>query len=142
MSFFGTTVVILLVIIVDDVRSHCPKSGCDCGEFCVNINNRWCNSTNDEDCSCVKGCLVFDRLMKPGESDTIYCGKCFCSALLQEGEALCIGQSYCVPANLTVNNDYPASGLQSPNCKTSIEDYYEDITTGIMFYYIILYYIT
>ncbi|KAL3837336.1 hypothetical protein ACJMK2_022701 [Sinanodonta woodiana] len=141
MSFFGTTVVILLVIIVDDVRSHCPKSGCDCGEFCVNINNRWCNSTNDEECSCVKGCLVFDRLMKPGESDTIYCGKCFCSALLQEGEALCIGQSYCVPANLTVNNDYPASGLQSPNCK-SIEDYYEDITTGIMFYYIILYYIT
>ncbi|KAL3837329.1 hypothetical protein ACJMK2_022694 [Sinanodonta woodiana] len=137
MRFFGTNVVILLVLIVEDAISHCPERGCECGEFCVNINNRWCNNNNDKDCSCVKGCLVLDRLMKPGDNETIYCGNCRCSRLVQNGEAVCTGESPCPPDNLILNVDYPDFGNESPNCHSSAEDYtYEDITPGIILDYL------
>ncbi|KAL3837334.1 hypothetical protein ACJMK2_022699 [Sinanodonta woodiana] len=147
MKFFGSTAVILLVIVVTAVLSDCPDNGCECGEFCVDINNRWCNSNNDRECSCVKGCLVFDQMMLPGATDNLYCTTCLCSTFSRDGTAVCIGESFCLPANLTLHVDYPATENESPNCPTTDEngdndDYnYDDIIiTGSILYNVILYY--
>ncbi|KAL3837337.1 hypothetical protein ACJMK2_022702 [Sinanodonta woodiana] len=140
MEFFGLSAVILLGFTVKNVYSICPESGCECGEFCVNNNSRWCNNFNDTACSCKKGCLVYDQIMEVGESKTIYCAECSCPKEHTVGNAMCYGvEEFCLPDGLTLNVDYPASENESPNCKTTHNstdyEYYTDITTGIILLY-------
>ncbi|KAK3607808.1 hypothetical protein CHS0354_031309 [Potamilus streckersoni] len=120
MKFIGLTAVILLVIVLKDVLSFCPKSGCPCGKFCVDKNRKWCNS-NDRKCFCRKGCLEYDHLMRLGESKTIYCRECYCQKQLSDGIPVCDRNMACTPDNLTINIDYPNSDDKSPNCKDDSE---------------------
>ncbi|KAL3837335.1 hypothetical protein ACJMK2_022700 [Sinanodonta woodiana] len=116
MKFFGLPGLILLILVVKDVLSVCPKSGCKCGESCVDDNNRWCNSDNDRDCSCKKGCLIFDTLLNPDDFKSIYCRSCFCSETSTDGRAWCSKAEWCKPTDKTLFVDYPNEDGENPPC--------------------------
>ncbi|KAK3588605.1 hypothetical protein CHS0354_027330 [Potamilus streckersoni] len=125
MKFFGSTAVVLLFLVVKDVLSKCPEKGCECGFSCVDSNSKWCNSENDDECSCEKGCLVYDTLLKPGESNTIYCLSCNCTVDAEQGQAYCNGTAWCTPSHFKEDIDYPGTEIEFRNCGY-YESYYED----------------
>ncbi|KAK3584321.1 hypothetical protein CHS0354_030993 [Potamilus streckersoni] len=124
MKFFGSTAVVLLVLFLMDVLSKCPENGCECGFYCVNHASKWCKNFDNKECSCIKGCLIYDTLMKPGESNIIYCKFCNCSVDALMGVAYCNGTAWCTPSHFIEDIHYPSDELELPNCK-DYNNYYD-----------------
>ncbi|KAK3584322.1 hypothetical protein CHS0354_030993 [Potamilus streckersoni] len=98
--------------------------GCECGFYCVNHASKWCKNFDNKECSCIKGCLIYDTLMKPGESNIIYCKFCNCSVDALMGVAYCNGTAWCTPSHFIEDIHYPSDELELPNCK-DYNNYYD-----------------
>ncbi|KAK3587250.1 hypothetical protein CHS0354_034394 [Potamilus streckersoni] len=116
MKFSFLTVVLLLIMVNHKVLSYCPESGCECGEHCVNSNGRWCRNNRDSACSCQKGCLVINTLVRENENKKVYCNNSFCSNA-KRNIAYTETKAGCAPS-LTAGIDYPETKT-NPKCAAS-----------------------